>query len=69
MIKGELKMKMKCKLCNQTTDWDSSVGRLKFIVCNNCVAKIHQDMNMGFFKVTQLICKMGLMMEEREENK
>ena len=31
---------MKCRICKQKTDWDSSVGRPCFIVCNNCVEKL-----------------------------
>lgn len=30
---------MKCSLCYKKTDWDSSVGRPNFIVCNHCVEK------------------------------
>lgn len=30
---------MKCKLCYKKTDWDSSIGRPNFIVCNCCAEK------------------------------
>lgn len=35
---------MKCKICKQKTDWDSSVGRPAFIVCNNCVECLSNTM-------------------------
>lgn len=27
---------MKCKICKQKTNWNSSFGRREFIVCPNC---------------------------------
>ena len=35
---------MKCKICKQKTDWDSSVGRPCFIVCNKCVEKLSNNL-------------------------
>lgn len=35
---------MKCKICKQKTDWDSSVGRPCFIVCNHCVHELSKNM-------------------------
>lgn len=36
---------MKCKICGNKTDWDSSYGREKFIVCPTCFNKILKSVN------------------------
>jgi hypothetical protein len=35
---------MKCKICKQKTNWDESVGRPAFIVCNHCVENLSEHM-------------------------
>lgn len=35
---------MKCRICKQKTDWDSSVGRPAFLVCNRCVENLSEHM-------------------------
>jgi hypothetical protein len=31
---------MKCKICKQKTDWDSSMGVREFIVCPDCFGEM-----------------------------
>lgn len=31
---------MKCKICKQKTDWDSSMGVSEFIVCRDCFGEM-----------------------------
>lgn len=31
---------MKCKFCGKRTSWDSSVGKMSLIVCNDCVTNL-----------------------------
>lgn len=31
---------MKCKICKQKTDWDSSMGKREFIVCYDCFSEM-----------------------------
>lgn len=55
-----------CKLCGDKTDWDSSVGRPNFIVCNSCVralAKANKYLGADIVNVTRTICLMGEIME------
>ena len=34
---------MKCKICKQKTDWDSSYGKRNFLVCSNCFREMIQQ--------------------------
>lgn len=55
-----------CKLCGNNTDWDSSVERENFIVCNSCVrylAKAHKYLGTDTVNITRTICLMGEIME------
>lgn len=36
---------MKCKFCYKKTDWDSSIGRPNFIVCNSCAEKFSKGLS------------------------
>lgn len=37
---------MKCKICKQKTDWDSSMGAREFIVCRDCFGEmVREKMN------------------------
>lgn len=31
---------MKCKICKKVTDWDTSYGKPKFIVCHDCFERL-----------------------------
>lgn len=70
---------MKCKICKQKTDWDSSVGRPCFIVCNNCVEKLSKNL-INYVKncevdkkygelaaMTAIILNIGYKMEENKK--
>jgi hypothetical protein len=69
---------MKCELCYKKTDWDSSIGRPNFIVCNSCVEKFSKGLaamvqmyntndNIGALCLTSaIILDIGL---TRENNK
>lgn len=58
---------MTCKICGHETDWDSSVGRPCYIVCNSCVMKIAKQAHISSWDVTKAICAIGWNLEEREE--
>lgn len=34
---------MKCKICKQKTDWDSSMGTREFIVCRDCFGEMVRE--------------------------
>ena len=53
---------MKCKLCYKKTDWDSSVGRPCFIVCNNCVEKFSNGVKamIQMYNANDNISALGL---------
>ena len=34
---------MKCKICKQKTDWDSSMGVREFIVCPDCFVEMVRE--------------------------
>ena len=36
-------MNMKCKICKQKTDWDSSMGVREFIVCPDCFGEMVRE--------------------------
>lgn len=69
---------MKCRICKQKTDWDSSVGRPTFIVCNHCVENLSKHMlnilefsdknDIGAFgAITAILLEIGYAMEKRED--
>lgn len=66
---------MKCKICEQETCWDDSVGLENFIVCNKCyyalanefskeVEKIKNGLTLEYSAMLQLIFKMGKLNKE-----
>lgn len=69
---------MKCKICKQKTNWDSSVGRPAFIVCNHCVRQLSNNM-MKILNVsgrdeigalcatTSILLDIGYAMEGKED--
>ena len=67
---------MKCAICKNKTDWDTSFGRPSFIVCPSCHARliktIHNLRKYNFSpesSATQIIIEIGFMMKERKEKK
>lgn len=34
---------MKCKICKQKTDWNSSMGPREFIVCRDCFGEMVRE--------------------------
>ena len=67
---------MKCKLCGNTTDWNSSYGRLNFIVCEKCMDEltrfIKKDIKYGHTAETlslEIILKIGFMREKNNINR
>lgn len=69
---------MKCKICKQKTDWDSSVGRPCFIVCNHCIRELSKHM-LNILKVcnhdiisaqsatSSILLDIGYKMEENKK--
>ena len=55
---------MRCKICGKKTDWDSSVGRPCYIVCNRCVESIAKARKKHPFEITGEILKKGLKIEK-----
>ena len=59
--------KMKCQICGNKTDWDSSVGTEEFIVCNSCLERLikhfHHD---SCYETMKFIFACGYI---RRENK
>lgn len=70
---------MKCKICKQKTDWDSSVGRPCFIVCNHCarelskhmlnILQVHNnhDIISAQCAITSILLDIGYKMEENKK--
>lgn len=69
---------MKCKICKKETDWDDSVGRPIFIVCNHCVNNLSKHMlNILKFSdkndigalcaTTAILLDIGYAMEGKED--
>lgn len=58
---------MKCAICNKRTNWDHSVGRPCFLVCNECVEDIAKLSDTEPFEVTGIILEMGWKIEKRKE--
>lgn len=59
---------MKCKMCGKRTDWDSSVGRPNFLVCNNCVEELHKFCSIRRAEITDIILFIGFKREERKND-
>ena len=63
---------MKCKLCGKKTDWDTSYGRPKFIVCPSChkrianIIKISTEYKYSDVTATCVILEMGFIKEGKE---
>ena len=63
---------MKCKLCEEKTNWDESYGRPKFIICPSCLKRIGKviktSTNYKYSDVTALyvILEMGFIKEGKE---
>ena len=55
---------MRCKICGKKTDWDSSVGRPCYIVCNRCVESIAEARRKRFSEITDEILKKGFKIEK-----
>ena len=55
---------MRCKICGKKTDWDTSVGRPCYIVCNRCVESIAEARKKHPFEITGEILKKGLKIEK-----
>lgn len=63
---------MKCKLCRNKTDWDSSYGRLNFIVCEKCMNEftryirkhVKSDSTAEILSL-DIILKIGFMREKK----
>lgn len=50
---------MKCQICGRKTDWDSSVGLEKFIVCNSCFEKMKSHFHTDDCTTLHLIFACG----------
>ncbi len=55
---------MKCEICGKKTDWDNSVGRPCYIVCNRCVESIAKARKKHFSEITDEILKKGFKIEK-----
>ena len=65
---------MKCAICKNKTDWDTSFGRPVFVVCPTChnrLEKVISHLRKYDFSpkgsATQIIVEIGFMMEERKD--
>lgn len=54
---------MKCKFCGKKTNWDNSVGRETFIVCNHCVDILSKDLDKRFSDILMPILEIGIYKE------
>jgi len=60
---------MKCKVCDKKTNWDNSVGRPCYIVCNHCVESIAKANNRKFSEITMEILAKGFEIEKKRVDK
>lgn len=59
---------MKCKMCGKRTDWDSSIGKPSFIICNNCVEELHNYCNIKRTDIVDIILVIGFKRERGKQN-
>ena len=56
---------MKCKMCYSKTDYDNSIGRDNFIICNSCADELSRRFHIEPVKVLGLILAIGFKREEK----
>lgn len=57
---------MKCKMCGKRTNWDTSVGRRNFLICNNCVEDLHYCCSVKRADIVDIILLIGFRREGRK---
>jgi len=58
---------MRCKICGNKTDWDSSFGHEKFIICPQCYHRLNPTRD---WKIHVTLCRIGVLItEKKKENK
>ena len=55
---------MRCKICNKKTNYDKTVGRDSFLVCNDCVYEITTKTKLRGYNVIDIILAIGFMKEK-----
>lgn len=54
---------MKCKICGHKTNYDYSIGRDTFIVCNKCAFKLAKHTSLKEIDILGVILTIGFMKE------
>jgi hypothetical protein len=55
---------MKCAICKEKTNWDSSFGYKEFIVCPSCFARIHKEYDI--VETMDIIFMLGNIIREKK---
>ena len=55
---------MKCAICKEKTNWDSSYGWKEFIVCPKCFEAIHKK--YGLVETMDIIFTLGNIIREKK---
>ena len=59
---------MRCEICGRPTDWDSSVGKENYIVCNPCFYKLCKRYEHKNMEVLDFLFKIADVREERGDD-
>ena len=56
---------MKCKMCYSKTDYDNSIGRDNFIICNKCADELTRRTQLKPSQVLGLVLAIGFKREKK----
>lgn len=57
-------MRSKCVTCGKKVNEDNSIGRDCLLMCNKCMTKIGEKLNMRDSVVFRVVLQMGILKEE-----
>lgn len=60
---------MKCEMCGEKTNWDSSVGYREFIVCNKCFDEMAHYNPKNYPAILKVIFWCGEARREKAKSK
>lgn len=55
---------MKCKICGRKINYDCSIGRDTFLVCNECAYKLAKRSSLDNIDILKVILDIGFIKEE-----
>ena len=58
---------MKCKICKGKINYDNSIGRDSFLVCNSCANTIKKHTQLKNIDILNVVLVIGFMMENNKK--